>query len=95
MLNMRSVLIAILLGGLMASTLDIGAAAPINGRSPAVILQFIASGLIGSGPLAGGTGTVFLGLLLQWLMGVTIAAVYVLASLRFPLFTRRRDLSTS
>jgi len=39
--------VAILLGGLIAGTLDIGAAALINDRSPLVILLVIASGLLG------------------------------------------------
>jgi len=71
--------VAILLGGLIAGTLDIGAAALINGRSPLVILLVIASGLLGKASFQGGLPAVILGLLLQWLM---IAAIYVLVSNR-------------
>jgi hypothetical protein len=39
-------LTAILLGGFVAGTLDIGAAALINVASPILILQFIAGGLL-------------------------------------------------
>jgi uncharacterized membrane protein YagU involved in acid resistance len=75
---------AILLGGLVAGTLDIGAAALINGRSPLVILLVIASGLLGKASFQGGLPALLLGLVLQWLMSLVIAAVYVLASNRFP-----------
>ena len=75
--------IAILLSGLLAGTLDIGAAALINGRSPLVILLVIASGLLGKASFQGGLPAVLLGLVLQWLMSLIIAAVYVLFSNRF------------
>jgi uncharacterized membrane protein YagU involved in acid resistance len=76
--------IAILLAGLIAGTLDIGAAALINGRNPLVILLYISSGLLGKASFQSGLPAVVLGLLLQWLMSLVIAAVYVLASNRFP-----------
>jgi uncharacterized membrane protein YagU involved in acid resistance len=76
--------VAILLGGLIAGTLDIGAAALINGRSPLVILLGIASGLLGKASFQGGLPTLVLGLGLQWLMSLIIAAVYVLVSNRIP-----------
>jgi uncharacterized membrane protein YagU involved in acid resistance len=75
--------IAILLSGLLAGTLDIGAAALINGRSPLVILLVVASGLLGKASFQGGLPAVVLGLVLQWLMSLIIAAVYVLVSNRF------------
>ncbi len=37
----------VLLGGLIAGTVDIGAACLINGRGPTIILQAIASGVLG------------------------------------------------
>ena len=89
MTDARAVLIAILLGGLAAGTLDIGAATLISGASPLVILRFIASGLLGKSAMAGGDQTAVLGLLLQWVMSLIIAAIYVLASLRIPTLTRR------
>jgi uncharacterized membrane protein YagU involved in acid resistance len=75
---------AILLGGLIAGTLDVGAAALVNGRSPLVILLVIASGLLGKASLQGGLPAVVLGLVLQWLMSLVIAAIYVLVSNRIP-----------
>src|SRR5580693_459172 len=69
---------AILLGGLIAGTLDIGAAALINGRNPLVILLVIASGLLGKASFQGGLPAAILGLVLQWLMSLLISAIFVL-----------------
>jgi hypothetical protein len=85
----KSILAAIVLGGLVAGTLDIGAAMLISGRSMAFILQFIASGVLGPASFDGGTGTVLLGALLQWAMSLVIAAIFVLASLKLPVLRRR------
>lgn len=89
MTSRNSVLAAIVLGGLVAGTVDIGAAMLISGKSMAFILQFIASGAVGKGAFDGGTGTVVLGALLQWAMSLIIAAIFVLASLRLPWMRRR------
>ncbi len=85
----RSIATAILLGGLVAATLDIWAASLISGKDVGFILQFIASGLIGKSAFEGGVGTMILGVALQELMGLMIAAVFVLASLRLPWLRRR------
>ncbi|WJR81070.1 hypothetical protein [Bradyrhizobium sp. NP1] len=76
--------IAILLAGLIAGTLDIGAAALINGINPLAILLVIASGVLGKASFQGGLPAVLLGLVLQWVMSLIIAALYVLASNRIP-----------
>ena len=75
---------AILLGGLIAGTLDIGAGALINGRNPLVILLVIASGLLGKASFQGGLPAALLGLVLQWLMSLVISAIFVLLSNRVP-----------
>lgn len=68
---------AILLGGLIAGTVDIGAAALITWRSPVFILHVIAGGLMGRTAIeSGGPVTAVLGLLLQWFMSLLIAAIY-------------------
>ena len=85
----RSIATTILLGGLIAATLDIWAASAISGKDAGFILQFIASGLIGKPAFEGGAGAMLLGLALQELMGLMIAAVFVLASLRLPWLRRR------
>jgi hypothetical protein len=73
---------ATLWGGLVAGTIDIGAASLINLASPVLILQFIATGVLGRASLSGGFSSAALGLLLQWLMSIIIAAVYVAAANR-------------
>jgi hypothetical protein len=57
---------AILVGGLVAGTVDIGAACLINHVGPASILRVIASGVFGGAALRGGDMIVAIGLLLQW-----------------------------
>jgi hypothetical protein len=62
----RSIWAAIAWGGLIAGTIDIGAATLINLVSPIVILHAIASGVLGRASFTGGMPSAFLGLLLQW-----------------------------
>jgi uncharacterized membrane protein YagU involved in acid resistance len=84
-----SVWISILSGGLVAGTVDIGAAALINQVGPVLILHYIAAGLLGpSAALAGGTPAAVLGLILQWAMSLIIAAIFVLAAERWPALRR-------
>lgn len=83
------VLSAILLGGLVAGTVDIGAAALVSGIDPSVVQQFIAGGLLGPAALQGGAYTMWLGLFLQWGMSILIAAIFVLAALRVRWLTAR------
>jgi hypothetical protein len=82
-------LIAALAGGMIAATIDIGAARLINGHSIPFILQTIAGGLLAQQSFAGGTRTVILGAVLQELMGILIAAVYLGASFLRPALLRR------
>ena len=89
----RAALIAILSGGLVAGTVDIGSACLINLLGPLVILHAIASGLLGKPSFQGGLPTAVLGLFLQWFMGVLIAGVYVFALQR--LAWMRRDWRAS
>jgi hypothetical protein len=79
---------AIILGGLVAGSIDIGAAALINWLSPVFILQVVAGGLLGKGSFSGGMSTAFLGLFLQWAMSLLIAAIYTIASEYLPVLKR-------
>lgn len=79
---------AVLIGGMAAGILDIGAAAAINRTGPAAILRVIASGLLGPKALKSGTWAVALGFLLQLAMSIVIAAIYGLASLWLPILAR-------
>jgi hypothetical protein len=83
------ILRAIFLGGLIAGAIDIGAASLISARSPAFIMQAIAGGLLGKASFGGGIATVILGAVLQEIMGVLIAAIYVVALKSLPGMLRR------
>lgn len=79
---------AVLLAGFIAGTIDIGAAAIIFAVHPAIIMQAIASGVLGRAAFFDGIASVTLGLLLQWLMSGIIAAVYVAAARSWPSLRR-------
>ena len=85
----RQILSAAVLGGVIAASIDIGAAALISGRSNTFIMQVIAGGLLGKATFDGGIGTVVLGAVLQEIMGVLIATIYVLLSRTVPGLLRR------
>lgn len=82
----------ILAGGLVAGTLDIVNAIVFwrlyNGTGPAVILQSVASGLLGKAAFAGGAASAALGFLLHLLIMFAMAAVYWLACRRWPALLR-------
>lgn len=89
-MNLRHpVLTTILLGGFVAGTVDIGAAALIFWANPAVILRAVASGVLGRASFEGGVFSASLGMLLQWGMSFLIAAIFVLASRKLGWMTRR------
>ncbi len=89
MQSKHPVLTAILLGGLIGGTIDIGSASLISGFSPVVIMHAIASGLLGKGSFTGGAATAVVGVLLQWGMAILIAAIYMLATARMPAMRKR------
>lgn len=80
---------AILLGGLVAGTIDIGAAALINKVSPVLIAHYIASGLLGRSALSAGVWAAYVGVLLQWAMSVIIAAIYWFVTAGLPRLRER------
>jgi len=84
-----SVALGIVIGGSIAGIVDIFAASAINQLSPGVILQAIASGLLGKASFHGGGLTMGLGLLLQVAMSLIIAAIYGLAGARLPMLVQR------
>jgi len=74
----------IFLGGLIAGTLDICAAFLTawlrRGVSPAAVLRFVASGLLGPTALTGGAKTAAIGLALHFLIATGATIVFYLAS---------------
>ena len=87
--GLSPLVIAILLGGLIAGTVDIGAASLINMANPLSVMRAIASGVIGKGAHGGGLPVELLGLLLQWGMGMIIVAIYMLTTAKWPAMRRR------
>ncbi len=83
------ILTAILLGGLIGGTIDIGSASVISGFGPVTIMHAIASGLLGKDSFTGGVSTAIAGVLLQWGMAILIAAIYMLATARMPAMRER------
>ena len=74
----------ILWGGLVAGTLDICAAFLTawlrRGVSPAALLRFVASGLLGPPAFTGGAKTAAIGLALHFLIATVATAVFYFAS---------------
>jgi uncharacterized membrane protein YagU involved in acid resistance len=85
----RSALTGILAGGLVAGTVDLGAAALISLVSPIVIARYVAVGVLGMRSLELGSMSAVLGLLLQWAMSILIAAIYALGARSVPAVRRR------
>ena len=79
----------VLAAGIVAGTIDIGAAALINWASPALILRFVAGGILGKTALEGGAGVALLGYALQIVMSLIIAVIYVDAARRLAALRRR------
>ncbi len=89
----RTALAGILAGGLVAGTVDLGVAALLNGVEPVVIARYIAIGVLGRGSLEMGTASALLGVALQWLMSILIAAIYFLGTRPLPRLRSRWILS--
>ena len=84
----RKLLQPILIGGLIAGALDITYAFVFSyirsGRTPAFVLQSVASGALGRDAFQGGAKIAALGLGFHFVIALTAAAIYVLASRALP-----------
>jgi uncharacterized membrane protein YagU involved in acid resistance len=89
MKSLKQTASTIVVAGLIAGTIDVGAACLINSAHPVVILHAIASGLIGKPARSGGMSTAALGLVLQWAMSMLIAAIYLGVTASHPERRRR------
>lgn len=76
--------LAILVGGLIAGTLDLTQACILFGWHVPLV---IAAGLIGSGALHGGAATYALGILLHYFIAFSWTAIYYAASRTLPFLT--------
>lgn len=57
----------------------------LQGQNPIQVLQYIASSLLGARSFSGGLPTAGLGLVVHFSIALVVAAIYILASRRFPL----------
>lgn len=83
---------AVVFGGLTAGVLDITSAfinSGLRGRSPIWVLQSIASGLLGPDSFKEGLPSAALGLAIHFLVAFVACTVFVTASLKFKVLTRR------
>ena len=87
----RKLLQPILIGGLIAGVLDITYAFVFSylrsGRTPAFVLQSVASGALGRDAYQGGAKTAALGLGFHFVIALAAAVIYVLASRALPFMT--------
>lgn len=82
---------ALVLGGLAVGVLDLLDAVVFfgaRGVGPVVILQSIASGVLGRTAFSGGAATAALGVLLHFVIAFVVVAVYLAASRRIPALRR-------
>jgi ABC-type uncharacterized transport system permease subunit len=88
---------AILVGGGIAGTLDITYAIVYSairaGVSATVVLQSVASGLLGKAAYEGGASTAALGFCLHYGMAFLIAAIFCFASRKLAFMTERAVIS--
>ena len=82
----RNLVAAAVVGGLIAGTIDIGAACLIFHAPPAPVLKSIAAGIVGhDAAKAGGMDIVLLGAFLQAFISVVAAGIFAFASTRLPI----------
>jgi uncharacterized membrane protein YagU involved in acid resistance len=90
-------LVLVMIGGLLAATLDIVYACAfwvIQAEvPPSRIFQSVASGLLGESSFEGGNGTAALGFLLHYLIVLAMALAYYLVARRLPPISRRWPLA--
>lgn len=94
--TIRRLIKAVLLCVLIAGSLDISDALifyGIRGVSPALILNVIASGLLGTSAMGGGFATAALGLAIHYTITLCWASVFVLAAWRVTYLSRHAVLS--
>lgn len=90
--NTKAISKAILIGGLAAGILDgldaIVAFKVVLGFGPIAIYQFVASGMLGPSAFQGGIATMLVGVAVHFFIAFAAAAVFTLASARWPSLLR-------
>jgi uncharacterized membrane protein YagU involved in acid resistance len=91
-MKLRSLAWSVLVGGLIAGTLDILFAisfAAYRGMAPVSLLQTVASGLLGQAAFTGGIPAAVLGLVSHFAMSFLWAGLFVAAARKFPRLVRQ------
>jgi hypothetical protein len=84
----RGAVRTIVAAGLTAGSLDAVAASTFYSGTPARIFRYVASGLLGPTAREGGAGTALFGLLLHFVVALSVAAVFYTASRRLGWLSR-------
>ncbi|MDQ3714207.1 MAG: hypothetical protein M3388_18600 [Acidobacteriota bacterium] len=85
----------IVCGGLTIGILDCAAASlngVFKGMNPAIVWQYVASGLLGRNSYNHGWKSVILGLLIHFFIAFSVTIIYYAASRRLPIIVRRAVL---
>ena len=93
--NRANALKTIFCGGLTAGALDCAAASlsgVFNGTSPAIVWQYVASGLLGKNSYSYGLKSVAIGLLIHFFIAFSVTIIYYAASRQFPILVHRAIL---
>lgn len=89
-----TIALAAILAGLAGGAADILTAFVIyRPASPMVILQSVASGLLGAESFSGGRATAAIGLVAHFAIAIIFAAIFIAAALQAPVALRRPVLS--
>lgn len=90
----RTIALAAILAGLAGGAADILIAFVIySPATPMVILQAVASGLLGAESFSGGWATAAIGLLAHFVIAIIFAAIFVAVALQAPVALRKPVLS--
>lgn len=82
----------VLFGGVTIGTVDILWAignAAVNGKGPVWVFQSVAGGLLGSATFEGGAKTALLGMVLHFVIAITVMITYYLVSRRLKVLVQR------
>jgi hypothetical protein len=92
-MNQTRIVSSVLVGGGAAAVLDgldaVVAFRMVLGLDAKTIYQFVASGMLGPSAFTGGTATALVGVAVHCLVAFSSAALFVLASARFPRLLER------
>ncbi|MEJ7643552.1 MAG: hypothetical protein WKF87_03090 [Chryseolinea sp.] len=88
---------AVLVTGILAGSLDILAAFThaylAGGTTPVIVLKYISSAVLGSDAFSGGTGVVFMGLIIHYLIALSWTLIFFLIYPKLPFLSKNPVLT--